>query len=281
MILGAHVPTAGGVSSAPGHAQTLGVAAIQIFSKNQQQWFAPPLKDEELEKWQKFRVECGVTHAVSHAAYLINLCASKPETLENSRRAYLDELVRGDQLGLSGVVLHPGSHMKAGEETGIRLIADSLRGILDKHPDGKSKILLEVTAGQGTNLGYKFEQVAELLRLTDAPTRAAVCLDTCHIHAAGYDWTTEDGYRYTFDQFDKIIGLNQIACFHINDSKKKLGSRVDRHEDIGKGEIGADPFKRLLEDPRFENIPALLETPGEIEDYARNLATLRRLLGGS
>lgn len=279
MILGAHVSTAGGVSKGPVNAKTLGVPAIQIFSKNQQQWFAPPLREEELEKWFALRAEHGVTHAVSHAAYLINLCAPDPEILFKARRAYLDELQRGDQLDLIGVVLHPGSHMKTGEETGISLIADSLKGILDKHPDGKSKILLEVTAGQGTNLGYKFDQIADLLRLIDAPDRAAVCLDTCHIHAAGYDWTTEDGYEAVFGEFDKVIGLDKIACFHLNDSKKKLGSRVDRHEHIGEGEIGAHPFKRLIEDPRFADVPGLLETPGELEDYTRNLATLRTLLG--
>ncbi len=278
MILGAHVSTAGGVSKGPQNAEKLGIPAIQIFSKNQHQWFAPPPSDAELERWHNSLKECGVTHAVSHAAYLINLCAPDAEILAKSRKAYLDELVRGDQLGLMGVVLHPGSHMKTGEETGINLIADSLKGILDKHPDGTSKILLEVTAGQGTNLGYRFEQIAELLRLIDAPTRTAVCLDTCHIFAAGYDWTTEDGYQTVLSEFDKLIGLEKIACFHLNDSKKALKSRVDRHEDIGKGEIGADPFRRLLEDPRFKDVPGLLETPGELEDYARNLVTLKGLL---
>lgn len=280
MILGAHVSTAGGVSKGPQNAQKLGIPAIQIFSKNQHQWFAAPYSDDELEKWQRFVRECGVTHAVAHAAYLINLCAPVVETLEKSRRAYLDELQRADQLGLIGVVLHPGSHMKVGEESGIRLIADSLKGILDKHPDGKAKILLEVTAGQGTNLGYRFEQIAELLRLIGAPSRTGVCLDTCHIHAAGYDWTSESGYSEVFDSFDKVVGLDKIACFHLNDSKKALGSRVDRHEDIGKGEIGAEPFKRLLADPRFADVPGLLETPGELEDYVRNLAVVKGLLGG-
>ena len=278
MILGAHVFTAGGVSKGPQNAKQLGVPAIQIFSKNQHQWNAPPLSDAEREKWEKFRAECGITHAVAHAAYLINLCAPVAETLEKSRRAYLDELIRGDELGLIGVVLHPGSHMKSGEDVGVNLIADSLKGILDKHPGGKTKILLEVTAGQGTNLGYKFDQIAELLRLVDAPARAGVCLDTCHIHAAGYDWTTDSGYDAVFGEFDKVIGLDKIACFHLNDSKKALGSRVDRHEDIGKGEIGARPFKRLIEDPRFKDVPGLLETPGELEDYARNLSTLKDLL---
>jgi len=279
MILGAHVSTAGGVSKGPQNAQKLGVPAIQIFSKNQHQWAAPPLSDAELEKWAKFTKECGITHAVSHAAYLINLCAPVEENRLKSKKAYLDELIRGDQLGLLGVVLHPGSHLETGEKEGLQRIADSLKEIFDLHPDGKTKCLLEVTAGQGSHLGYKFEHIAEMMRLANAPDRIAVCIDTCHIHAAGYDWTSEQGYEEVFGAFDKIVGCDKIACFHLNDTKKKLGSRVDRHEDIGKGEIGAHPFKRLIEDPRFKDVPGLLETPGELEDYARNLATLKELLG--
>lgn len=277
MILGAHVSAAGGVSKAPLNAAKLSVPAIQIFSKNQHQWNAKPLADEELVKWHDNCKTCGITHAVSHAAYLINLCAVDDEFLKKSRAAYLDELQRADQLGLMGVVLHPGSHLKAGEEEGIRKIADSLKGILDLHPDGKARVLLEVTAGQGTNLGYRFEHLAELLHLTNAPNRMGVCLDTCHIHAAGYDWTTENGYENVINEFDKIVGVDKIFCFHLTDTKKKLGSRLDRHEHIGEGEIGADPFKRLIEDPRFADIPGLLETPGELEDYERNLQILNSL----
>jgi len=289
MILGAHVSTAGGVSKGPQNALTLGVPAIQIFSKNQHQWVGKPFEDKELERWFGGLKESGVTHAVSHAAYLINLCAPFEENRAKSKAAYLDELIRGDQLGLIGVVLHPGSHapgekvdvkdLIASEKQGIQRIADSLKEIFDKHPDGKTKCLLEVTAGQGSHLGYKFDQIAEMLHLTNAPSRMGVCLDTCHIHSAGYDWTTDEGYDQVFGEFDKVIGCDKICCFHLNDSKKKLGSRVDRHEDIGKGEIGAHPFKRLIEDPRFRDIPGLLETPGEIPDYARNLATLKDLIG--
>jgi deoxyribonuclease-4 len=278
MILGAHVSTAGGVSKGPSNAGELGIPAIQIFSKNQHQWIGKPFEDKELEKWFEGLKSHGVTHAVSHAAYLINLCAPNDDNRVKSKTAYLDELIRGDQLGLIGVVLHPGSHLETGEKEGLQRIADSLKEIFDQHPDGKTKCLLEVTAGQGSHLGYKFEHLAEMLRLTNAPSRMGICLDTCHIHAAGYDWTTEDGYDQVFGEFDKIIGLDKIACFHLNDTKKKLGSRVDRHEHIGEGEIGAHPFKRLIEDPRFTDVPGLLETPGEMDDYVRNLQTLRKLL---
>ncbi len=288
MILGAHVSTAGGVSKGPVNAKTLGIPAIQIFSKNQHQWAAKPFEETELEKWYAGIKANGVTHSVSHAAYLINLCAPVEENRQKSKAAFLDELMRGDQLGLIGVVLHPGSHapgekldakdLIASEKQGIQRIADSLKQIFDNHPDGKTKCLLEVTAGQGSHLGYRFDQIAEMLRLTNAPERMGVCLDTCHIHSAGYDWTNEEGYDKVFSEFDNSVGCNQISCFHLNDTKKKLGSRVDRHEDIGKGEIGAHPFKRLIEDPRFKDVPGLLETPGEIPDYARNLATLHELL---
>ncbi|MBM3329342.1 MAG: deoxyribonuclease IV [Calditrichaeota bacterium] len=278
MILGAHVSTAGGVSKGTLEAAELGVPAIQIFSKNQHQWNAKPFEDKELAKWFDGLKANGVTHAVSHAAYLINLCAPDADIHARSLSAFLDELVRGDQLGLVGVVLHPGSHMKTGEENGLQKIADSLRRIFDQHPDGKALCLLEVTAGQGSHLGYRFEHIAELLRRVNAPSRMGVCLDTCHIHSAGYDWTSSDGYEQVFTEFDKVVGLEQIKCFHLNDSKKALGSRVDRHEHIGDGTIGASPFKRLLEDRRFRDIPGLLETPGETADYARNLATLKALL---
>lgn len=278
MILGAHVSTAGGVSKGPVNAAELGVPAIQIFSKNQKQWVNKPFEDAELERWFTGLKEHGITHAISHAAYLINLCAPDPVNRAKSIAAYLDELQRGDQLGLISVVLHPGSHLETGEKEGLQRIADSLKEIFDKHPDGKSLCLLEVTAGQGSHLGYKFEHLAEMLYLTNAPTRMGICIDTCHIHAAGYDWTTDEGYDKVIGEFDKIVGVKQIKCFHLNDTKKPLGSRVDRHEDIGRGEIGANPFKRLIEDPRFKDIPGLLETPGELPDYARNLQTLYNLI---
>lgn len=278
MILGAHVSTAGGVSQALVNAKDLHISAIQIFSKNQHQWKAPPLKEEEIAKWHQLIHEVGVTHAVSHAAYLINLCATDKEFLHKSRESFLDELRRADQLNLIGVVLHPGSHMNAGEEAGLDLIADSLKMVMDQHPDGKAKVLLEVTAGQGTALGYKFEQIAHLLHKVNAPQRMGVCLDTCHLFAAGYDLVDRESYDQVFHQFDRIIGLDQLVCIHLNDSKKGLGSRVDRHEHIGEGMLGSEVFRRMLKDPRFKDIPALLETPGKFDDYARNLTVLYSLM---
>ncbi|MBM3326427.1 MAG: deoxyribonuclease IV [Calditrichaeota bacterium] len=278
MILGAHVSTSGGVSQAPLNARKLGITAIQIFSKNQSRWSAPPYTTAELDKWFRNYAECGITNAVAHDAYLINLCATDPANLAKSRAAFLDELQRADQLELSAVVMHPGSHLGAGIDAGLRAIAASLRMIFDKHPHGKARVLLETTAGQGTNLGFTFGQLAELIHLIDAPERVGICLDTCHIYAAGYDWTTPEGYERTLAAFDRIIGLNNLHAFHFNDTKKKLGSQVDRHDHIGEGLIGRDPFKLWLFDARFKDHPALLETPGEMDDFTRNLAVLKSLL---
>ncbi len=281
MILGAHVSTAGGVFKAPLNAKKLGITAIQIFTKNQNQWAAKPLTDENIEKYFANIESCGITHTVAHDSYLINLCAIEAEKMDKSRAAFIDELVRADQLHLDGVVMHPGSHLKAGEEAGIKAVAESFRYCFDQQPEGKVRVLIETTAGQGTNLGHRFEHIAEMIRLIDNDDRIGVCLDTCHIFAAGYDYRTKEGYDAVIKEFDDIIGLDRLYAFHINDSKKDLGSRVDRHEHIGGGFIGKEPFAHFVNDPRFKDIPALLETPGEQEDYVQNLDTLRSLIGGN
>lgn len=278
MILGAHVSTAGGVFKAPLNAKTIGVTAMQIFSKNQNQWNAKPYDDKTVEKYFANCEECGITHTVAHDSYLINMCAVEEEKLTKSRNAFIDEMDRADILKLDGLVMHPGSHMKAGEEAGIKAIADSFHYCFDQRPDSKVRILLETTAGQGTNLGYRFEQIAEMLRLIDNDDHMGVCVDTCHTLAAGYDYRTREGYEVVIKQFDDIIGLDRLYAFHMNDSKKELGSRVDRHEHIGEGFVGADPFAFFMNDERFKDIPAYLETPGKQEDYPRNLEKLRAMV---
>jgi deoxyribonuclease IV len=281
MILGAHVSTAGGVFKAPLNAKKLGINAIQIFTKNQNQWNAKPLTDENIEKYFANIESCGIIHTVAHDSYLINLCAIESEKMDKSRAAFIDELVRGDQLNLDGVVMHPGSHLKAGEEAGIKAVAESFNYCFDQQPDGKVRVLIETTAGQGTNLGHRFEHIAEMIRLIDNDDRIGVCLDTCHIFAAGYDYRTKEGYDAVMKEFDDVIGLDKLYAFHINDSKKDLGTRVDRHEHIGEGFIGKEPFAHFVNDPRFKDIPALLETPGEQEDYVQNLDLLRSLTVGN
>mgnify|MGYP000365478677 CR=1 FL=1 len=277
MILGAHVSTAGGVSNAPLNAHKLGIAAFQIFTKNQNRWTAKPLDPVEIDRFLANCERCGIRITVAHDAYLINLCAVDRSKLALSRKAFLDEMVRADQLQIPFLVMHPGSHLKAGEEVGIKLIAESLRMLIDQHSGGRVRVLLETTAGQGTNLGYRFEQLAEMLRLIDCPERTGVCIDTCHIFAAGYDFRTYPQYEEIIADFDRVIGLDRLFCFHFNDSKREPGSRIDRHQHIGEGLIGREPFGYFLKDRRFEDLPAILETPGEMDNFVNNLAVLRAL----
>jgi deoxyribonuclease-4 len=276
-LLGAHVSTAGGVDKAPVNGKSLGCEAIQVFTRNQMQWRARPLSELETAGFREGLKECGIRLAVSHDSYLINLGSSEPVTLQKSLDAFADEIERCEQLGIPFVVFHPGSHVGAGEEAGLQRIADGLNAVLSRKAKHKTRVLLENTAGQGSNLGYRFEHLAEILAKTENPDRLGVCLDTCHLFASGYDLRTRSSYEATFLQFDAIVGLGRVKVFHLNDSKKCLGSRVDRHENIGKGQLGLEPFRFLLNDPRFAALPMLLETPGGDEAYRRDLKTLRSL----
>ena len=221
--------------------------------------------------------ECGIQATVSHDSYLINLGSHDPVTLQKSLDAFADEIERCEQLGIPFLVFHPGSHVGAGEAAGLQRIVDSLNAVLGQKPKYRTRVLLENTAGQGSNLGYRFEQLGEILAKTENPKRLGVCLDTCHLFASGYDLRTRSTYEATFREFDAIVGLGRVKVFHLNDSKKSLGSRVDRHENIGKGELGLEPFRFLLNDPRFAGLPMLLETPGGDEAYRIDLTTLRSL----
>ena len=203
----------------------------------------------------------GIGPAVAHASYLINLAASDPVLRERSIAAFGEELDRADVLGLAGVVIHPGCYTTGTEEHGLTLVADAVRGLLKARRRRKTLVILEHTAGQGTSLGWRFEQLAAMIDRLDGHARVAVCLDTCHLWAAGYDLGSEQGYRATFDAFDRRVGLDRLRVFHVNDSKKPLGSRRDRHDHIGKGTIGLEAFRRLVNDRRFADVPMLLETP--------------------
>lgn len=261
MKFGAHVSIAGGVVNAPQNGKDVTCEVIQVFTKNQQQWRVNPLTDEEIEKFKAEEKRTCVKAVCVHASYLINLGGFDKRKLYLSRQNFIVEMERAEALGIPYLVVHPGSHLGEGEKKGLARISESLNFVLDKCPDFKLKILLETTAGQGDNLGYTFEQLAEMKSKVEAQEKVGVCVDTCHIFAAGYELRTEPGYEKTMSQLDKIIGCDQIGVIHVNDSKKEFASRRDRHEHIGDGEIGLAAFKYLVNDPRFKDTPMILETP--------------------
>ena len=280
ILLGAHMSIGGGVHMAIERGRSIKCTAIQMFVKNNMQWFARPLTREEIFSFLEHRQRGELLSIFAHANYLINLAATNPQFLENSVRALSEELTRADQLELPFLVLHPGADLGAGEEAGLEKIVESIDRVFRKIPKVKTKIALETTAGQGSCLGHRFEQVAYIIENVRQPERLCVCLDTAHVFAAGYEIGTEAGVKKTFRDFDRIIGLNRLAAIHLNDSKTARGSRVDRHQHIGKGEIGLDAFRFIMRDRRFSKIPKVLETPkGKdlLEDVV-NLKTLRGLI---
>lgn len=283
MYLGAHESAAGGPETAVERALNDECEALQIFVKNQRQWSQRMWTGEEAKTFREAYADSGLNGLVAHAAYLINLCSKSDSTVEKSIDALEDELTRCALLGVPYLVMHPGSHTGQGVETGIELICENLERVYAREEDDEWSdvtLLFENTAGQGTSIGWQFEHLAALFEKVHAPERFGVCYDTCHGHAGGYDLTTEDSYARVWDEFDALIGLERIKAFHLNDSRHELGSRKDRHEHIGEGEIGPDAFARLVNDERFDDIPALLETP-DLENgergYAENLERLRSL----
>lgn len=281
MLIGAHMSISEGLYKAFLRGKEVGCTTIQIFTKNSNQWKAKDLTEEEILKFKETQKETGINPVVVHDSYLINLGSPEKELLQKSREAFLVELKRCEQLSIPYLVMHPGSHLGAGESEGIKQIAESLNWAMENTKGYQTQVLLENTAGQGTNLGYRFEHLAEILEQIEEKARFGVCLDTCHTLAAGYDIRTEEGYHKTLDAFDQIVGLARIKAFHVNDSKKGLGSRVDRHENIGEGCLGLDVFRCLLHDKRFSKIPKILETPkdkkNEAESDRKNLNRLREL----
>ena len=280
---------AGGLPRAVDRARAARAQALQIFTKSAGQWRARLLPDEEIEQFRARVEKIGLSPVIAHNSYLINVAAGPGALRTQSIAALGEELDRAEALGLDGLVMHPGSYTSGNERDGLRLIAEALDRILDARPGGKTMILLEHTAGQGTNLGHRFEHLAEIIDRLGGTSRVGVCIDTCHLLAAGYDICTAEGYSRTFAEFDRVVGLSRIRAFHLNDSKKPCGSRVDRHEHIGKGCLGLEPFRLLLNDPRFAGHGMLLETPkletpesrrrSDLDPWdARNLRTLRRLI---
>ena len=288
MRIGAHMSVAGGVSRAVERARLHGCEALQVFTKNASQWKGKPLDPLEIAAFRKAIAAADITPVVSHASYLINLATTAPGLRDQSAAAFADELDRADALGLLGVVIHPGTCTAGTEEDALRLIAESIRAAFAARPRRRTMVLLEHTAGQGRTVGHRFEHLATILEHLDGSPRVGVCLDTCHLIASGYDIVTEQGYRDTFAAFDRSVGLDRLKAFHGNDSKKPCGSRVDRHEHIGDGCLGLEPFRRLLHDPRFTTLPILIETaksrnaerPNQVvldRCDQKNLDTLRRL----
>ncbi len=266
---------AGALSFCIDRGESLGCEAIQIFTKNQLQWKAPLLS---LSDVSEFKIKWSKSHIrkiIAHSSYLINLGSPEKEKYERSVTSMIEELRRADALGIPYVVLHPGSHMGRGENFGLNRIADGIKAVLDKTSGISAGILLETTAGQGSNLGYLFEHIAYILQKVDSPERIGVCFDTCHVFAAGYDISTCDGYYQVWDEFDRVIGKDRLKAIHLNDSVFPLGSRKDRHAHIGQGYIGLTAFSLLVKDRRFEDIPMILETPKDGNMDAKNLALLK------
>ena len=290
--IGAHMSVAGGISKAVDRAAVHGCEALQIFTKNGNRWLGKPCEPDDVRRFRLRIDETGITPALSHASYLINLATTFDTLRRQSIDAFVDELDRAEALGLLGVVIHPGTCTAGSEEEGLRLIAAAIREALAVRRDGRTLVLLEHTAGQGRTLGYRFEHLATIIGHLDGSPRVGVCLDTCHLVASGYDIATESGYHDTFEAFDRLVGISRLKVFHANDSKKPCASRVDRHEHIGRGCLGEEPFRRLLRDSRFSGLPLLIETEKSPASSragsivldpldVQNLDTLRRLRADS
>jgi deoxyribonuclease-4 len=281
VILGTQESVAGGVALAFERAARDRADALQVFTRSSRQWAARPLDDETVAAFRAARAGYGRPVPVSaHASYLINLAAADAAVRERSLAALLDECRRAERLGIDHVIVHPGAVLDGDLLRGLARVARALRRVCDGLAGARVRLLLEFTAGQGSCVGCSFEQLAEMLQRAGEP-RLGVCLDTQHLFAAGVDWTTARGYQETFERFDRVVGLPHLEAFHLNDSKRPLGARVDRHERIGDGAIGLAPFRRLVRDPRFAELPGYLETPpleNGNESYAQGLARLRSLL---
>lgn len=281
-LLGAHMSIAGGYHKAVEAAAALGMDCVQLFTKNNNQWKAAPLADDDAARFEAALERTGIRLPCAHDSYLINLASPQDELWERSIDAFVVELERADRLGLAGVVMHPGACTGSTEEEGLARVVEAFDRVLDRTAGGRTGIWVETTAGQGTTLGWRFEHLAAILDGVRDPSRFGVCLDTCHVFAAGYPLGTRAEYRATLDEFDRLVGLERLRACHLNDSLKPLGSRVDRHAHIGEGHLGLEPFRHLLNDPRLAELPMYLETnKGERDGRdldAINLETLRSLI---
>jgi deoxyribonuclease-4 len=277
--LGAHMSIAGGIHRAVDRAVEVKSDVLQVFVKNASRWQAPPRSESETKKFRSAVRKAGLLSVVAHNSYLTNLASPDPVLRKKSTHALIDELNRSEELGIDYLVIHPGAHLGSGVDEGIRQIVRSLDQVHKKLPDVNVRIALETTAGQGSSIGYRFEHLRDILEQTRESERLFVCLDTCHVFAAGYDLRTKRDFINLKVEFDRVIGREKLKVVHLNDSKRELGSRVDRHQHIGKGEIGLEGFRCLMQDPWFEKIPKILETPkgSDSKNDVMNLSTLREL----
>ena len=277
-LLGAHMSIAGGIGNALLLGAKVQCEAVQIFTKSSRQWACKPYTEEEIAQYRENQKTTGITKVIAHDSYLLNLGSPDAALRQRSILAFIDELERCEVLGISNLIAHPGSHVGAGEDQGIKT-ASSLNEIHQACPGYRVKVTLEITAGQGSNLGFRFEHIVKMFDATRESDRLRVCFDTEHAFAAGYDIRSKEGYERTFTEFDETIGIERLAAFHLNDSKKEFNSRVDRHEHIGKGHIGLEAFRLLMNDKRFWGVPMCLETPKglDLAEDRENLGLLRSL----
>jgi deoxyribonuclease-4 len=276
--IGPHVSASGGVENAPLNAMQVGATAFALFTKNQRQWFSAPLSDKSIAAFKENLSKSGIStdYALPHDSYLINLGSPDAEGLEKSRNSFIEEMHRCEQLGLKMLNFHPGSHLKQiSLEECLTRVAESINLALEK-TSGVTAVI-ENTAGQGTNVGFSFHHLAYIIDKVEDKSRVGVCLDTCHTYSAGYDLKTEAGYKATFEEFENVVGFSYLRAIHLNDTKKEFGSRVDRHDSIGKGLLGMEFFERLMNDPRFDNMPLILETPDETL-WAEEIVLLQSLV---
>lgn len=275
--IGTHVSASGGVENAPVNAQNIGATAFALFTKNQRQWIAPPLTEKSIAKFKENCEKFGYTaqQILPHDSYLINLGSPDEDGLAKSRNAFIDEMERCQQLGLKYLNFHPGSHLnKMSESECIKVIAESINIAIDKTKDVVA--VIENTAGQGSNVGYRFEHLAQIIEQVDDKERIGVCIDTCHAFVGGYDLHTREGFEKSFEEFANVVGFDYLCGMHLNDAKKELGSRVDRHDSLGKGSLGIDTFKWIMQDSRFDGIPLILETPDDTI-WAEEIQMLRQM----
>jgi len=282
--IGAHMSIAGGVSRALDRGEELGLDTIQIFTKNANRWEGKPITEDERRRFLRRKEETGMDPVVAHDSYLINLASPEREMFERSFAAFEKEIAQCRRLEIPYLVMHPGGHLGSGESRGIDQVGEAIRVALLESDDQNLLVLLETTAGQGTQLGYRFEHLRDIMARIDMPERVGVCLDTCHIFAAGYDIRTREACEAVLEMFDRVVGLNHLYVVHVNDSKRELGSRVDRHEHIGQGKIGEEAFACLLNDNRLDGLPFILETPktspeSQVPMDTVNVALLRKLIG--
>jgi deoxyribonuclease-4 len=279
MIFGAHISAAGGLHQAFARGEAAGCHTLQIFTKSERQWKAKPLSDDGIVQFKAEAARSGIAPLLAHGSYLINLASPSDELWQRSIEAFAEELERCRVLGIPYLVLHPGAHTGSGTEAGLGRVAGALNRLFAEGIGDDVTVLLETTAGQGTCLGGSFEELTSLTEQLQHPDRAAICVDTCHIFAAGYDFSTPEGYARTFDRLIELLGSERVKAFHLNDSKGVAGSHLDRHEAIGDGKIGIEGFRHLVNDPRFSDLPMILETPkgDDGTEDIRNLATLRDL----